>query len=124
LGVEEEGKMEIPKANFLEDLKEQIVGFIKAVVDSVKLFVNNIIPSAFEVEKPESEMVKKVQAFFTAASALAFMVFVLLYTPCAATVAVMWQEFGWRFALFSIAINLSVAWILSTLFYQLFSLIW
>jgi ferrous iron transport protein B len=124
LGVEEGGKIEIPKANFLEDLKEQIVGFIKAVVDSVKLFVNNIIPSAFEVEKPESEMVKKVQAFFTAASALAFMVFVLLYTPCAATVAVMWQEFGWRFALFSIAINLSVAWILSTLFYQLFSLIW
>ena len=64
-------------------------------------------------------MLEKIKRLFTPASALAFIVFVLLYTPCAATVAVMWQEFGWRFALFSIFLNLTTAWILSVLTYQL-----
>jgi ferrous iron transport protein B len=122
LGIEEEKpKAEEIKPNLLEDLKDQIVGFVDAVMDSIKLFVNQIIPSAFEVEKPESSMVEKIKQFFTPASAIAFMVFVLLYTPCAATVAVMWQEFGRRFAAFSVILNLSVAWVLSVLIYQIFS---
>ena len=83
------------------------------------MLVNQFLPGMFEVERPQSEMIQKIKGFFTPASALAFVVFILLYTPCAATVAVMWQEFGWRFALFSVLLNLTTAWILSVLTYQL-----
>ena len=117
LGVQEE-KREVIKPNFWKDLKEQLTSFVEAVVDSLKMLVDQLIPSAFKVESAPPSILEKIKKLFTPASALAFMVFVLLYTPCAATVAVMWQEFGPKFALFSIALNLTVAWILSVLTYQ------
>jgi ferrous iron transport protein B len=43
-------------------------------------------------------------------AAVAFLVFVLLYVPCMATVAAIRHELGTRWALASVAINLSVAW--------------
>jgi len=123
LGIEEGGKKTTIEINPVEDLKKQIVGLLNAAVKALKLFINNIIPSTFEVEKIENSMVEKIKRFFTPASAIAFMVFVLLYTPCAATVAVMQQEFGWRFAIFSIALNLSLAWLLAVITYNIFSLL-
>ena len=77
----------------------------------------------WEVEKPTSPLKEKIKNLFNKASALAFIVFVLLYTPCAGTVAVLAQEFGFRFALFSVALNLTVAWISSVATYWIFSLI-
>ena len=119
LGVEgEKPQVEKVKPNPLEDLKVQVIRLVEAVFNSLKLLVNEFIPSTFEVEKPQNSIVEKIKKYFTPASAIAFMVFVLLYTPCAATVAVMQQEFGWRFALSSVALNFSTAWLLSTLIYQ------
>lgn len=49
---------------------------------------------------------------FTTASALAFMVFVLLYFPCIATLAAIRRETGsWKYAVFSIIYNTGLAWI-------------
>lgn len=49
---------------------------------------------------------------FTTASALAFMVFVLLYFPCIATLAAIRRETGsWKYAAFSIIYNTALAWI-------------
>ena len=49
---------------------------------------------------------------FTTASALAFMVFVLLYFPCIATLAAIRRETGsWKYAAFSIIYNTGLAWI-------------
>lgn len=46
--------------------------------------------------------------------ALAFMVFILLYAPCLATIAVIRSETGgWRWPTFSMAFSLSFAWVLS-----------
>ena len=119
LGVEgEKPQVEKVKPNLLEDLKVQVIRLVEAIFNSLKLLVNEFIPSTFEVEKPQNSIVEKIKRYFTPASAIAFMVFVLLYTPCAATVAVMQQEFGWRFALSSVALNFSTAWLLSTLIYQ------
>ena len=120
LGVEQGEENKSFKLDFWSDLKKQLIGLLDAAINSVKLLVNQFIPSAFEVEKPEPQILQKIKQLFTPASALAFMVFVLLYTPCAATVAVIWQEFGAAFALFSVALNLSTAWILAVLTYQLF----
>ena len=49
---------------------------------------------------------------FTPRSAAAFLVFILLFFPCIATIATIAHETGnWRWALFSIAYNTAIAWI-------------
>lgn len=56
---------------------------------------------------------------FSALSAYAFMVFVLLYTPCLAVIAVMRKEFAsWKWTIFAIFYQLSVAWVVSAMIYQ------
>ncbi|MDE7152713.1 MAG: ferrous iron transport protein B, partial [Candidatus Amulumruptor sp.] len=56
---------------------------------------------------------------FTPASALAFLVFVLLFCPCIATLAAIARETGsWRYSLFSAGYSTVVAWIVAFLVYR------
>lgn len=56
---------------------------------------------------------------FTAASALAFMIFVLLYCPCLATVVAIIKETGdWRYGLFAVVYNTAVAWLVAFVVYR------
>ena len=48
---------------------------------------------------------------FTAISAYAFLVFILLYTPCISAIGTMKKEYGTRLTLFSVFFQLVVAWI-------------
>ena len=60
------------------------------------------------------------KAPFTTASALAFMVFVLLYFPCIATISAIIKETGtWRWGIFSILYNTSLAWVISFIVYRI-----
>ncbi len=52
------------------------------------------------------------------AAALAFNVFVLLYTPCMATAAAMRQEFGRRWMWLQIGYTLTLAWVAAVLVFQ------
>ena len=52
---------------------------------------------------------------FTALSAISFLVFVLLYTPCITVVGTMKKEFGMKMTLFSVTYQLLLAWIVSFL---------
>lgn len=57
---------------------------------------------------------------FTSASALAFMVFVLLYFPCMATLVAIVKETGhWGYGLFSVVYNTAVAWFAAVITYQI-----
>lgn len=56
---------------------------------------------------------------FTPASGLSYLVFVLLYTPCIATVGALAQEHGRRFAWTTVTYQLATAWIAAFLVYQL-----
>ena len=56
---------------------------------------------------------------FTTASALAFLVFILLYFPCIATVAAIGSEAGWRWAVASVAYNTLLAWLAAWAVYHL-----
>lgn len=57
---------------------------------------------------------------FTAASALAFMIFILLYCPCLATVVAIVKETGhWGYGLFTIFYNTAVAWVLAFAAYRI-----
>ncbi len=61
---------------------------------------------------------------FTPASAIAFMVFILLYCPCMATVTAIVRETGhWGYGAFSIVYNTLVAWLAALAAYQLFDIL-
>lgn len=57
-------------------------------------------------------------SYFTPLSAFSFLVFVLLYTPCISTVAVMRKEYGKKMAIFSVLYQISLAWIISFLVFN------
>ena len=64
------------------------------------------------------------KAPFDTAKAIAFMVFVLLYFPCIATVVAIFRESGsWKYAAFTIVYNTAVAWVLSFVVYRIALLI-
>lgn len=60
---------------------------------------------------------------FNVVVALSFLVFVLLYVPCIATITAIVKETGsWKFGAFTLIYNTAVAWFLAFLFYQIGSL--
>jgi len=51
---------------------------------------------------------------------LSFLIFILLYFPCVATIAAVKKETGkWSWALFMIFYTTSIAWIFSFTFYHI-----
>ena len=61
--------------------------------------------------------------YFTAASAISFLVFVLLYTPCISVIGAMKKEYGTKFTLFSSTYQLVLAWVVSFIIYHIANLI-
>lgn len=61
---------------------------------------------------------------FNQLTAYAFMVFVLLYTPCVATIGVIKRETNsWKWTFFSMAYQFVVAWVVAMLVFQIGSLL-
>ena len=56
---------------------------------------------------------------FSTAAALAFLVFILLYVPCIATVVAIGTEAGWKWAALSIVYNTAVAWVVAWIVYHI-----
>ncbi len=60
-----------------------------------------------------------LQGAFNPVSAYAFLVFVLLYTPCVAVIGVIKRETNsWKWTIFSVVYQLVVAWVVAFIFYQ------
>ncbi|HDN79387.1 MAG TPA: ferrous iron transport protein B [Chloroflexi bacterium] len=116
-GEEEEG----PPPSFAEDVKEIVVGFAEATVDTVKTAIS-LIPGVNlvgeEEEEEEPELIAALQERFTPLQAVAFCVFVLLYIPCMVAIAAFRSEFGTKWALFKAGYLTALAWVVSTLIYQ------
>jgi len=55
---------------------------------------------------------------------LAFMVFLLAYTPCVATLAAQRREVGLRWTIFGVGIQLATAWLLAVAVFQIGRLFW
>ena len=62
-------------------------------------------------------------AGFTPLTAFSFMIFVLLYFPCVATIATLRREAGKKWAWFTVFHSLALAWLLSFVVYQIGSLL-
>jgi len=55
----------------------------------------------------------RVSGVFNPAVALSFMLFVLLYFPCVATVKTLGKEIGWRWAAFTVIHSIVLAWVVA-----------
>ncbi|MBW6411248.1 ferrous iron transport protein B [Clostridium weizhouense] len=64
-----------------------------------------------------------LSSHFTALSAYAFLVFILLYTPCVSVIGTMKKEFGIKLTLFSVFYQLVLAWIVSFLVFNIGNLL-
>jgi ferrous iron transport protein B len=129
-GTEGEDKAE-STPGFVEDLSEIGTGFIAASVDTLKA-----IPGVFGLDffdlgdGSDTTLQTAVRDSFEESSggrgplaALAFMVFVLLYTPCMAAVAAFRHEFGTKWMWVSVTGQLAIAWLGAFLVFQGGSLI-
>lgn len=103
------------------DVRGIVVGFGQAVVDSVRI-VLSMIPGVDllgdEPAQADTSLSQALQSNFTPASALAFLVFVLLYAPCVAAMGALKTEFGTRWMVFSFFYLLGLAWIAGFVTYQ------
>jgi ferrous iron transport protein B len=125
----EEGEAEEEAATptFFEDVGEIVTSFVGATVDTVKslpLIVGVNLLEEEEEEEPTALMAA-VQDNFNETSnghgmlaAMAFMVFVLIYTPCMVAVAAEAQELGIKWTLVSVFGQLVLAWLMAFLVFQ------
>ncbi len=56
--------------------------------------------------------------FGSTSSAMAYLIFVLLYSPCAAALTMLFKEHGYKWTLFAFAYLTALAWMIATLVYQ------
>ncbi len=135
-GVEavEDGAADTPTPTLLDDAGEIVTTFGQTLVLTAQEFVNivprtvNIIPGlnmqeanflGVEAEEEDtSALGLALTGAFTPLSAVAFMVFILLYTPCMTTTAAMRHEFGSRWTLYQIGYTTLIAWAGAVIVYQ------
>jgi len=74
-----------------------------------------------EEEDAANNLSEKLKASgkVNARGAYAYMLFCLLYFPCIATIAAVGHEAGWKWAGFTAVYTTVLAWVVSTLFYQI-----
>ena len=118
LSVEEETDENQQKTTFLQDTKDQIVGFFGAIVDSLKSMFGSLSQSTFELESFSTDFKKKISDLLTPLSAFSFMVFMLLFIPCIVTLGAIYHEFGLGLAAFETGLLVVVAYIFSVITYQ------
>jgi ferrous iron transport protein B len=122
--VGEEDASEIPQVVRIGDDLAQIGGgFLTATVDAGKELIEVVTPgiSIFKAEEGTNQgtaLTSAVREVFSPLEALAFLVFVLLYVPCIATLGTISGEFGWRWAVFAAFWQTGIAWALAVLVYQ------
>ncbi len=96
-----------------------VTGFVaKEVVVSTMGVLYHAGNGAGGAQQPVDQAIRRPEYGITPLSAYTFMLFVLLYVPCLATVVVMGREAGWRWAFISLVYQLLLAWIVCFLFYN------
>ncbi len=91
------------------------------VAKEVVVSTMGVIYSGGSQEKTGEKSLKKALKAekFDAAKAYAFMAFVLIYTPCLATVAAIRREIGTKWMIFNVVYSLTLAWIVAWTIYHI-----
>lgn len=104
-----------------EDLVFIGTGFVDASINSGKILLS-ILPGVDlvgeEAQTEDTLLSLALRDNFNTLSAVAMLVFVLLYVPCVATLGAIKHEFGTSWAITSAVYQTTVAWIVGFLVYQ------
>jgi ferrous iron transport protein B len=105
-----------------EEFRDQMVSLGYALKESfLSLLTLKVV--AFEVEEEEEGLKGLIREDFTPSSALSFMVFILIYTSCLGTFAVLAREIGKRRAVLFLGYSFVAAWVTSFVVYRVSRLI-
>ncbi|MBW2121740.1 MAG: ferrous iron transport protein B, partial [Deltaproteobacteria bacterium] len=107
------------------DWKEGVALVTGFVAKEIVVSTFGVLYGIGEGRGEESEGLRKaIRKEMTPLIGYGFMVFVLIYTPCLATVAAIRRETGsWRWTGFSVGYSLTLAWVLALTIYQVGSLL-
>jgi ferrous iron transport protein B len=124
---EQEAVAEYESTTFLHDVGEIATSFSIAVVDTLRAVPSIVGLNGVrdEAEGSQSGLSIAIRSGFESSSGghgalagLAFMVFVLVYTPCMAALAAERQELGSRWMWFSLIGQFGLAWLLAFIVFQ------
>ena len=125
-GLEEAAAASAP-TTFLADAGVILTSFVGAVWDTIRSLPLIVGINVFDeaAEPAPTALMTAVETSFETSSGghgmlagLAFMVFVLLYTPCMVAVAAERQEFGAKWMWFSVIGQFVIAWLMATVVFQ------
>ena len=103
---------------------KEVVASTMAVVYATSGDEAAMLEEDIESEENESRISELVRNNMTPLSAASMLLFILLYMPCVSTVVAIKNESGkWKWALFTVVYTIGLAWIISTLFFQIGSLL-
>lgn len=121
-------------ASLVEAYKDpDIGGLLWAAVETIpanaKLFITTLndplglsnlssTQAAEQASGAADATLKAIAMGFTPLSAFAYLVFVLLYVPCASTMGALRREVGWGWMVFSTAYGIGLGWGAGTIIYQ------
>lgn len=103
---------------------KEVVASTMAVVYATSSDEAELLEEDFESEEGESRISELIRNNMTPLSAASMLLFILLYMPCISTIIAIKNESGkWKWALFTMAYTIGLAWIVSALFFQIGSLL-
>ena len=113
---------EVIPVTLVEEAGQIVVSFGEATFDAARTLVSllpgiNLVDEEDAIE--DTTLSQALQGSFSPLSAFAFLVFVLLYIPCVATVSAINHEFGWQWATTSAVYQTFVAWLGAVGVYQI-----
>lgn len=113
--------MDYENYSFWGELQSAWNNTIEAILGlfSLETLKNPIQASAADAEMEGTAMGQMVTLFGSSSAAFAYLLFVLLYVPCVATIAVIAREVGSKWAWLSVFWSTSMAYTLAVIYYQL-----
>ncbi len=92
--------------------------FVGSLLDPLGLGALSSAGGATEASGASSPTLAHLARDFTPLSAFSYLVFVLLYVPCASTMGALRREVGWGWMAFSVVYAMVLAWTCATAVYQ------
>ncbi len=102
----------------LRTVPENARAFFSTMLDPLDVGALRSSTRATAASGASAQTLAGLAAGFTPLSAFAYLVFVLLYVPCASTMAALRREAGWGWMVFSIGYGVLLAWCAATVVYQ------
>ena len=113
---------DVKNFNWKTALKKELIELGEAFKDSI-ISLFHFLPGTFEVSLENSSLRQEISKIMNKRQAISFLLFVLIYNSCLATVVMMWREGSKRFALGFLGYSFVLAWVLCFISYH-FILVW